>query len=257
MSGLSNSPKNEPTKSSTVVNGGAGGYKKPKGLLEAISEIQQLKVIETGNNVIDKDFFSVQQRLDYMSVGFRSGMKEAFFMVLVFPIFGWIVPSFITFFYKTQIGIDTQMFLLLFAFMPVLAYLGLCTFLSSLYKGQITKIAINTLLMGRSMVLAIIGFFIFFLYYMLYSVSLTKPVASGIINFFYSVGKIIPHTPKLKAYYDLFYYLHLRKDFLDIAISNIVILLLSALIPVFALYFKIYYKKYRKYQAMKKLEGQC
>ncbi len=256
MAGLSNSPKNEPTKS-TVVDSSKGGYKPPKGLLQAISEIQQFKVIETGNNVIDKDFFSIQQRLDYMNVGLRSGMKEAFFMLIVFPIFGWIVPSFISFFYKTKLGIDTQMFLLLFAVMPVIAYLGLCMVLANLYKGQITKMAINALLMGRSTVLAILGFFIFVIYFMLYSVSLTKPVSNGIINFFYSIGKILPHTPKLKVYYDLFYYLHLRNDFLDIAVSNLVILLSSALIPVFTLYFKVYYKKYKKYSAMKKLEGKC
>ncbi len=91
MAGLSNAPKNSISgdsggRGNSTVLAGGGAYKPPKGLLDAISEIQQLKVIESGGNNIDSDFFSIQQRLDYYKVGSRSGMKEAVFMFLLFPI---------------------------------------------------------------------------------------------------------------------------------------------------------------------------
>ncbi len=256
--GLSNAPKNEPTgRSGTVVTGG-GAYKKPKGLLDAISEIQQFKVIESGSNHIDSDFFSIQQRLDYYSVGSRSGMKESVFMFLIFPVFGWIIPSYLNFFYGGTTGVDTQVLLLLVALLPALSYVGLCVFLANLYSGQITKMAINALLMGRSMVMAMLGFFIFFVYYMLYSLSLTKSVSHAVISMFFAIGKATnPHLPKLRNYYDLFYYQKIRPDFLDIAVSNLIILLLSATTPLFTLYFKYYRKKYNAYRAKKKLEGKC
>lgn len=263
MAGLSNSPKNSISGDSdksgggTVVTGG-GAYKKPKGLLDAISEIQQLKVIESGGNNIDSDFFSIQQRLDYYTVGSRSGMKESVFMFLIFPIFGWIIPSYLNFFYGGNTGSDTQLLLLLIAILPALSYVGLCTFLANLYRGQITKMAINALLTGRSMVIAMIGFFIFIVYYMLWKMSLTKGVSHTVIGIFFSIGKVVnPHLPKLRAYYELFYYQKIRPDFLDIAVSNLIILLLSALVPVFTLYFKYYRKKYKVYRAKQKLEGKC
>lgn len=263
MAGLSNSPKNSisgdsgKSGGSTVVTGG-GAYKKPKGLLDAISEIQQFKVIESGSNHIDSDFFSIQQRLDYYSVGSRSGMKESVFMFLIFPVFGWIIPSYLNFFYGGTTGVDTQVLLLLVALLPALSYVGLCVFLANLYSGQITKMAINALLMGRSMVMAMLGFFIFFVYYMLYSLSLTKSVSHAVISMFFAIGKATnPHLPKLRNYYDLFYYQKIRPDFLDIAVSNLIILLLSATTPLFTLYFKYYRKKYNAYRAKKKLEGKC
>lgn len=264
MAGLSNAPKNSISGDSgsnnnngAVVTGG-GAYKPPKGLLDAISEIQQLKVIESGGNHIDSDFFSIQQRLDYYKVGSRSGMKESVFMFLLFPIFGWIIPSYLNFFYGGSTGADTQLLLLVIAILPALSYIGLCMFLANLYRGQITKMAINALLTGRSMVMAMLGFFIFVVYYMLYQMSLTKSVSHTVISIFFAIGKATnPHLPKLRAYYELFYYQRVRPDFLDIAVSNLIILLLSALVPIFTLYLKYYRKKYKAYRAKQKLEGKC
>src|SRR3989339_562698 len=72
----------------------AGMIPKPKNLLTAISEIQQFSMGEKhGVALIPKEFFTLEQRVDFFSLGAVSGFKESLWLFFLVPPFSlWVIP---------------------------------------------------------------------------------------------------------------------------------------------------------------------
>ena len=123
---------------------------RPRTLIQALSDIQQYYVMETRGRVIPAELFTLQGTLDYMAVGFRSGLHEGLVLLLVAPLFEfWLLPLLNTSDVVLKIGLHTMPFL------QVIAYTVICAYMGKYYTGNITKRAINAVLSGRLMTIVI------------------------------------------------------------------------------------------------------
>lgn len=142
---------------------------KPKGLLDAISEIQQYYVVERSGSTIPEDFFTISGKLAFFEVGFKGGFISGMISALLTPFAIGVVERYIPIFGTYE----TSLFDRIFAFAIALSFtLGYAFFFANLgkyYIGGITKSAIKNLLGGvvtgatLKMFIAFMGFhFIYF-----------------------------------------------------------------------------------------------
>lgn len=152
-----------------IFLGGHGPAPKPKGLLDAISEIQQYYVVERSGSPIPKDFFTISGQLAFFEIGVKGGLISGLITALLSPFAIGVVEQYIPIFGdKNPTSFD-----MVFAFILSLSYtLGYAVFYGSLgryYIGEVSKAAIKNLLKGLAagaifkMFVALIGFhFLFF-----------------------------------------------------------------------------------------------
>ncbi len=140
---------------------------KPKNIIDAISEIQQMFVQERQGAVIDENFFTSNNTLEFFEVGFKgafaSGIIAALFTPLAFavlertiPVFGSMEPS----------RFDQAFVLMMATFLHIGYALFLCS-LGKYYVGHITRQMINWLAYGVTAGAALKGFIIFIFYHWL------------------------------------------------------------------------------------------
>ena len=199
-----------------TIAAGGGNYAPPKSLLMAISEIQSYFIFETKGENIDPDLFSVSQVRDFFSTGSRTGMAELFFMFIFFPVFGFLMPSFLEFFYG-KISLDNHIFYWFMAIMPILGFMPICIYLSRFYAGQVTKKAITALLGCRAAALGLSGLFSGIIYLVLYYISGNVKTGHYFVSaayFFHRFGGL----PPLRKYYSLWFYSRGKGEFIDIAV---------------------------------------
>lgn len=133
-----------------VSQPGKAGRKFPH-LLDAISQIQQLYMIESTGQYISSDFLTLRGQLNYFSVGYGHGFLEGLVFLCITIVLIPIMdnPSW----YRKLVSVipffEYKWFAYLVEYLPVIINAGLCSFLGKYYIGNITKKAINSLLMGR------------------------------------------------------------------------------------------------------------
>ena len=147
-----------------IFLGGQSPPPKPKGLLDAISEIQQYYVVERSGSTIPKDFFTITGRMAFFEVGFKGGLISGLVSTLLSPLAIGVFEQYIPIFGDT----NPTFFDTFFAFFLTVSYtLGYAMFYGSLgkyYVGALTRAAIKNLLVGLAsgaglkMVIAFLGF---------------------------------------------------------------------------------------------------
>lgn len=154
------------TNTTIIPLGGSGGYR-PRNIISAISEIQQFYVIESQGQDIPAEFLTLEGSLDFYKIGMRSGFNEGLFIVLLFPIFSFYLLPFVInssdIFMKIMAG--------LIPYLALIINTILCIYIGQYYVGNITRRAINSLFIGRGVVLLLKGFLIYVLYELLYRLS--------------------------------------------------------------------------------------
>ena len=151
----------------------AGQEIHPKGLLEAISFIEQNFSNELGGAVLKATFLTTKQRLEFFEVGFRGSFLSGLISALLTPIAIGVIEKYIPIFGDA----DPSRFDMVFAFMLAVGYsLGFAIFLAyacTKFVGGYTKAMIRNLLGGviagsiLKAVLAFLGFH--FLYFVVLS----------------------------------------------------------------------------------------
>ncbi len=153
-----------------IAGGGGGAFGKPKTLLNAISEIQQFYVIESRGKNIPKEFLTLEQTIDFMNIGASNAFVEGLILALVAPIIElYVIP-----FMLNTPDLFTKILFLLVPYLAVIMHSILCVFVSKYYIGEITRKAINTLFLGRSMVLIVKAGLIYFIWSVI-SQMMTRP----------------------------------------------------------------------------------
>lgn len=152
-----------------IFLGGQAPPPKPKGLLDAISEIQQYYVVERSGSAIPEDFFTITGRLAFYEVGFKGGLISGLVSTLLSPFAIGVMEKYIPIFGDT----NPTLFDAIFAFFLSISFtLGYAIFYGSLgkyYVGAVSKAAIKNLLSGLAsgailkMFIAFVGFH--FLYF--------------------------------------------------------------------------------------------
>jgi hypothetical protein len=210
-----------------------GGEWRLRGLLDAVSEIQQFWVLESKGKDIPKEWLTIKGTLNYLKTGMGSAFVEGVFLFLFFPVFQFYLIPFVFHFsdWTTTVLIE------IIPFTFLISNTILCFYVSRFYVGTLTRRAINALYMGRIMVLMIKSFLMYSIYFC--AVKLAKPEwvwalarhlpAGTAERFYYGVFKVLPHVIP------------------DTAICAVAILL-SAVLP----YGSAYYLDHRRRKKMKK-----
>ncbi|MBM9514251.1 hypothetical protein [Desulfogranum marinum] len=154
------------TNTTIIPLGGSGGYR-PRNIISAISEIQQFHVIESQGQDIPADFLTLEGSLDLFRIGMRSGFNEGLFIILLFPVFSFYLLPFVLDtsdpFVKAMVTLVPYLALVINTF--------LCVYISRYYVGNITRRAINSLFIGRGVILLLKGFLIYVFYQILFKLS--------------------------------------------------------------------------------------
>ena len=135
-------------------------------ILDAISQIQQFYVIEASGKEIPDDFLTLRGKLNFCNVGFWAGFFEALIFTMLMTLImalssDDVIRAAIAEYFPL---VNSQFFLWVVNLSPVIISAGLCSYLSRYYVGEISKSAINWLLMGRVFSLILKGMIIFTIY---------------------------------------------------------------------------------------------
>ena len=145
----------------------------PRGLLEAISYIDQNYANELGGCMIHARFLTTKQRLEFMEVGFRSAFGSGIVTALLTPVAIGVIEQYIPIFGDT----DPSIFDKLSAFLLALGFsLGYALFMAktaTCYIGKYTRAMIANLLGGMAIgaiLKALVAFIAFhFIYFKILS----------------------------------------------------------------------------------------
>ena len=131
-----------------IFLGAATPKGKPKGLVDALSEIQQYYVVERGGSSIPDDFFTIGGKLSFFEVGFRSAFLCGIVSALLMPLSFGVVERYIPIFGSNDPSLFDKIFALVLAVSFSIAHAVFIAFVGKYYIGSISKAAIKNLLAG-------------------------------------------------------------------------------------------------------------
>jgi hypothetical protein len=154
---------------------------KNKGLLGAVSDIQQYYVLEREQD-IPAEFLTISGALEYWFIGAKSGFNEGLLLFLFFPMMEFYLIPFV---FKGMQADNTLA--VVFHSMPYLMVMFntiLCVYVSKFYTGAMTRKVINSLFTGRAMALFLKGCLLYLMYYFLSKMGTPRNVANFAYKFF-------------------------------------------------------------------------
>ena len=202
---------------------------RPKNLLNAISEVQQFYVIESKGQNIPAEFLTLERTLDFFKIGLKSGFHEGFALVLLFPVFHFYLFPFV---FK-QLDLFSHFIFGSIPYLVLLVNTAMCCYISRYYVGNITRKAINSLLVGRAMSLLIKAFLLYVVYLVLYRISTPENVWKLALHFGARAEKIYTGFFEVKP--------HL----LPVAYKSAVLLVMAAIFPYGSAYLLDLWHRYR------------
>ena len=140
----------------------------PKGLLEAISYIDQNFANEIGGCIINSRFLNTKQRLEFMEVGFRSSFVSGLISAVLTPIAVGVLERYIPIFGDaTPTFIDQASAVLL----ALSFYVGYAVFIAksaTCYIGEYTRSMVRNLLGGMTLGAVLKAIIVFLAFQSLY-----------------------------------------------------------------------------------------
>lgn len=203
-----------------IITTDNGRIYKPRNLLNAISEVQQFYVIESKGQNIPAEFLTLERTLDFFKIGIKSGFYEGFALVLLFPVFHFYLFPFV--FHK--LDVFSHVLLGSIPYLPLIVNTAMCSYLSRYYVGNITRKAINSLLMGRAMSLLLKAFLLYVVYLVLYRLSTPENTWKLAMQFGSGAGKI---------YNGLF---EIKPHLLPVATETAILMVVGAIFPYGSVY---------------------
>jgi len=211
-----------------IITTDSGRVYKPKNLLNAISEVQQFYVIESKGQNIPAEFLTLERTLDFFKIGLKSGFHEGFALVMLFPVFHFYLFPFV---FK-KLDLFTH---LIFGSIPYLVLLintAMCCYISRYYVGNITRKAINSMLVGRAISLLRKAFLLYVVYLVLYRISTPENVWKLALQFGSRAEKIYT------GFFDI------KPHLLPVATKSAVLMLVAAVFPYGSVYFLDLWHRY-------------
>ena len=145
----------------------------PRGLIDAVSEIQRYHVIERTGQDIPSDFLTVRGTLAFFGAGMRTGFLEGAFLGLLLPI-AWGVWKDVIRAFGGEAGVFGKCLVFFFGFGTSLAMTAvLGGLLARCRGGNLARRAAGSLAWGRALGLAAAGVLVFLAFNLL--VSLLSP----------------------------------------------------------------------------------
>jgi len=224
------------------------GTRKPAGLIDAISEIQQLWVIESTGQNLPADFLTIKGMIQFTVIGMRSGIWEGLLFALLIP----LTLTFTSAMIMHELGLKQDWFfysiLYFVAFSPVAFNTFICCFLGKYYIGNVTRRAANCLMNGRSVALFIKGVMVYSIFYFL-GKYLTPDIISTVVHKLHVFG--FSDTTKLKIYSILMeIVVRLPQAGMFTFLTSVV----ASAVPFIVVYAQDYYRQKQIDNAMEALE---
>lgn len=214
-----------------------GGYTKPRTIVNALSEIQRFYVIESKSE-LPKEFFTIEQVLDFVRLGFFAGFLESFLFIILFALIQLIYPPLKEVIFYSKINYFESFLLEFSSYLPMIISSFFMFYVSSYYRGKFTKRAILSLLNGRSLsfllkALIIAIFFDFLLYISYYD----KNKLFSIFDFTLDLVRIFYNV---NTYSILnFYYEYILPSLDRISINLIMTMIFAAIIPYTLIFWRV------------------
>jgi len=217
-------------------------------IFNALSEIQRYHIIEERSDEIPKEYFTLEQILDYLKIGFKSGMFESFVFSALLCFMQVIYPSYKYYFLDTPVTKNEQLFFDLVSYTPILISTLFMAYISKYYKGLLTRRAIFALMNGRSFSFLLKGVLIFWLFSWIKQISIENPraVYSWADWTLWMVQFFKPTISTQQLY--VFYYKYVIPALHDASYSLLYSMCIFAILP----YLTIFYKGYKERVAKRK-----
>ncbi|MEI7636065.1 MAG: hypothetical protein WCJ37_02080 [Syntrophus sp. (in: bacteria)] len=144
---------------------------RPKGFLDAYSEIQQYYLVERSSGTISVDFLTLAGKLAFFEVGFKGAFISGLISAFLTPIAIGVVEKYLPIFGSYDPNGYDKFFAFMLAIGFTVGYACMFASLGKYFIGEITKTAIKNLLFGvaaGAIIKAILAFLAFhFIYYVL------------------------------------------------------------------------------------------
>ena len=212
-----------------IITTDSGRIYRPRNLLNAISEVQQFYVIESKGQDIPGEFLTLEHTLDFFKIGVKSGFHEGFALIILFPVFHFYLFPFV--FQKLDFVSH-----ILFGSIPYLVLIvntAMCCYISRYYVGNITRKAINSLLMGRAMSLLLKAFLLYVIYLALYRLSTPENIWKLAMQFGSRAEKI----------YNGFF--EIKPHLMPVATESSILMVVAAIFPYGSVYLLDLWRRYR------------
>jgi len=147
------------------------GPHKPKGLLDAISEIQQYYTVEKGGSNIPEDFLTLKGKLSFFMVGFKHGSLSGAVSILLTPVALGVVSKYVPIFGSREPTLFDKFLALTIGLSFNLAYSALISILRKYNVGSITKTAIRSLLGGIIVAMGVKVVFSWVFFHLMYFIA--------------------------------------------------------------------------------------
>jgi len=240
--------------SATPIDGES--YKKPTSLFSALSVIQRYYVIEKNSpEDLPKEYFTYEQVIDFVKVGFKSGFIESLLLVTLFPFLQTIYPSFKMYFFGEQLTQYEKILFEITSLLPIVVSTIFLMYLSKYYKGNVTKKAIFSLFSGRSVAFIIKGIITYYLLKYLYHISYIEPNSVyGLLDFLgFIINLVLPYQVNTEVIYD-YYYLSIAPAIKQTSKEILLTMLFFALLPYITIFLKGLMLKKKKLEALEEYE---
>lgn len=137
---------------------------RPKGLLDAISEIQQYFVVERSGSKIPSDFLTLKGKLGFFEVGFKGAFVSGLVSAALTPVAVGVFERFLPIFGSRTPSLYDRVFAVMLAVSFSIGYAVFISTVSRYYIGEISRSAIKNLMTGliTGAVFKLLLVFIFF-----------------------------------------------------------------------------------------------
>jgi len=202
---------------------------KPKSLLDAVKDIQNIAAMEKATTEeVDPMFFSLKDRIDFMVVGIKSSFYSGMVVAILTPFAMGVIEKMIPIFGEEVPSVFGQFYALLLALGYTLGFGFFLSTLRSCYVGNMSKAMIRNLLGGIITGAVAKTFIAVVVFHFLY-LSLTPERVMFVLNYFKSVMR----PQKLDAIY--YWIMNFKPLFLTSSWVIIFSTLLFIAIPVISI----------------------
>lgn len=252
-----------------VVQNDQPYHREPSTFFEAVSEIQQLSVVEQkAREQVDQGYFTLSQRYNYFLIGMKTGLIESFVLMMAFPLLIHIVPASLVYFSGIHISRTALIIMDLISYSLLAVVTIIFLSLIRFYVGPLSRYSIFWLFMGRTFSLVLKSAITYMAYGWLYQISYSKPTwiysasdwvafaVNGLTSLFWVVGIIEQKAQAitgLQFYY--FYYQLIAPIVVDMSKTVIMSFAVAGALPLVAILMKRYFTLNKEDSEQRKFEN--
>ena len=235
---------------------GQGQVDNTRSIFALLSEIQRYYVIEERSEEMPKEYFTIEQILEYFKVGFKSGLLESFIFVTLVPFLQIIYPSFKFYFLNSEVT-ENEIFIFdAISYTPIALSTLFMLYISKYYKGPITRRSIFALMNGRSLSFILKGILFYFLIQWFVGYSLKNPSILYVMADYTSwIVEIFTDTNASTEGLYKYYYAYVIPALSDTALQIVWTMMFFAVLPYFTIFFKSYAYRSKKQKIKEEYEN--